>query len=38
MTSYINKCIIDITASKTITTCSNQKLCMTAEVHELLRT
>ncbi|KAK3510966.1 hypothetical protein QTP70_027795 [Hemibagrus guttatus] len=31
VTSYISKCIDDVTVSKTITTCSNQKPWMTAE-------
>ncbi|KAK3563396.1 hypothetical protein QTP86_024171 [Hemibagrus guttatus] len=31
------KCIDDLTVSKTITTCSNQKPWMTAEVHALLK-
>ncbi|KAK3521818.1 hypothetical protein QTP70_018552, partial [Hemibagrus guttatus] len=33
VTSYIGKCIDDVTVSKTITTHSNQKPWMTAEVH-----
>ncbi|KAK3569956.1 hypothetical protein QTP86_007786, partial [Hemibagrus guttatus] len=37
VTSYICKCIDDVTVSKTITTCSNQKLWMTAEVRALLK-
>ncbi|KAK3571338.1 hypothetical protein QTP86_007561 [Hemibagrus guttatus] len=37
VTSYIGKCIDDVTVSKTITTCSNQKPWMTAEVHALLK-
>ncbi|KAK3507128.1 hypothetical protein QTP70_007960 [Hemibagrus guttatus] len=36
-TSYIGKCIDDVTVSKTITTRSNQKPWMTAEVHALLK-
>ncbi|KAK1806963.1 hypothetical protein P4O66_005446, partial [Electrophorus voltai] len=38
VTGYISKCIDDVTVSKTITTCPNQKPWMTAEVHMLLRT
>lgn len=38
VTSYISKCIDDVTFSKTITTRSNQKPWMTAEVRALLRT
>ncbi|KAK3545229.1 hypothetical protein QTP70_002057 [Hemibagrus guttatus] len=37
VTSYIGKCIDDVTVSKTITTCSNQKPWMTAEVRALLK-
>ncbi|KAK3574928.1 hypothetical protein QTP86_019810, partial [Hemibagrus guttatus] len=37
VTSYISKCIDDVTVSKTITTCSNQKPWMTAEVRALLK-
>ncbi|KAK3545720.1 hypothetical protein QTP70_011351 [Hemibagrus guttatus] len=37
VTSYISKCINDVTVSKTITTLSNQKPWMTAEVHSLLK-
>ncbi|KAK3537276.1 hypothetical protein QTP70_007003 [Hemibagrus guttatus] len=37
VTSYIGKCIDDMTVYKTITTRSNQKLWMTAEVHALLK-
>ncbi|KAK3547969.1 hypothetical protein QTP70_001637 [Hemibagrus guttatus] len=37
VTSYISKCIDDVTISKSISTCSNQKPWMTAKVHELLR-
>ncbi|KAK3517436.1 hypothetical protein QTP70_010673 [Hemibagrus guttatus] len=37
VTSYIGKCIDDVTVSKTITTRSNQKLWMTAEVRALLK-
>ncbi|KAK3562007.1 hypothetical protein QTP86_023466 [Hemibagrus guttatus] len=37
VTSYIRKCINDVTVSKTITTHSNQKLWMTAEVRALLK-
>ncbi|KAK3559108.1 hypothetical protein QTP86_004097 [Hemibagrus guttatus] len=37
VTCYIGKCINDVTVSKTITTCSNQKPWMTAEVHALLK-
>ncbi|KAK3523934.1 hypothetical protein QTP70_016741, partial [Hemibagrus guttatus] len=37
VTSYISKCIDDVTVSKTITTCSNQKPWMTAEVCALLK-
>ncbi|KAK3549664.1 hypothetical protein QTP86_006540 [Hemibagrus guttatus] len=36
-TSYIGKCINDMTVSKTITTRSNQKPWMTAEVRALLK-
>ncbi|MCJ8748276.1 hypothetical protein PDJAM_G00163490 [Pangasius djambal] len=38
VTSSISKCIDDITVSKTITTRSNQKPWMTAEVRALLKT
>lgn len=38
VTSYISKCIDDVTFSKTITTRSNQKPWMTAEVRSLLNT
>ncbi|GAA6107150.1 piezo-type mechanosensitive ion channel component 1-like, partial [Tachysurus ichikawai] len=38
VTSYIGKCIDDVTVSKTITTRSNQKPWMTANVRALLRT
>ncbi|GAA6109013.1 uncharacterized protein LOC113663549 isoform X1, partial [Tachysurus ichikawai] len=38
VTSYIGKCIDDVTVSKTITTRSNQKPWMTANVRTLLRT
>ncbi|GAA6075769.1 piezo-type mechanosensitive ion channel component 1-like, partial [Tachysurus ichikawai] len=38
VTSYIGKCINDVTVSKTITTRSNQKPWMTANVRALLRT
>ncbi|MCI4376387.1 hypothetical protein PGIGA_G00187890 [Pangasianodon gigas] len=38
VTSYISKCIDDVTVSKTITTHSNQKPYMTAEVRALLGT
>ncbi|KAK1788023.1 hypothetical protein P4O66_016497 [Electrophorus voltai] len=38
VTGYISKCIDDVTVSKTIITCPNQKLWMTAEVRVLLRT
>ncbi|GAA6103466.1 complement C3-like [Tachysurus ichikawai] len=38
VTSYISKCIDDVTVSKTITTRSNQKPWMTANVRVLLRT
>ncbi|GAA6071252.1 uncharacterized protein LOC117746276 [Tachysurus ichikawai] len=38
VTSYIGKCIDDVTVSKTITTRSNQKLWMTAKLCALLRT
>ncbi|KAK3562934.1 hypothetical protein QTP86_011610 [Hemibagrus guttatus] len=37
VTSYISKCIDDMTISKSITTCSNQKPWMTAKVHALLK-
>ncbi|KAK3509846.1 hypothetical protein QTP70_014800, partial [Hemibagrus guttatus] len=37
VTSYVGKCIDDVTVSKTITTCSNQKPWMTAEVRALLK-
>ncbi|KAK3515310.1 hypothetical protein QTP70_013457 [Hemibagrus guttatus] len=37
VTSYISKCIDDVTVSKTITTRSNQKPWMTAEAHALLK-
>ncbi|KAK1787521.1 hypothetical protein P4O66_016022 [Electrophorus voltai] len=37
VTGYISKCI-DVTVSKTITSCPNQKPWMTAEVRMLLRT
>ncbi|KAI4882186.1 hypothetical protein NFI96_024769 [Prochilodus magdalenae] len=37
VTSYIGKCIDDVTVSKTITTCPNQKPWMTAEVRALLK-
>ncbi|KAK3555076.1 hypothetical protein QTP86_007974 [Hemibagrus guttatus] len=37
VTSYISKCIDDVTVSKTITTRSNQKPWMTAEVGALLK-
>ncbi|KAK3544427.1 hypothetical protein QTP86_011168 [Hemibagrus guttatus] len=37
VTNYIGKCIDDVTVSKTITTRSNQKLWMTAEVRALLK-
>ncbi|KAK3517603.1 hypothetical protein QTP70_012957 [Hemibagrus guttatus] len=37
VTSYIGKCIDDVTVSKTITTHSNQKPWMTAEVRALLK-
>ncbi|KAK3562816.1 hypothetical protein QTP86_009973 [Hemibagrus guttatus] len=37
VTSYIGKCIDDMTVYKTITTRSNQKPWMTAEVHALLK-
>ncbi|KAK3567736.1 hypothetical protein QTP86_024052, partial [Hemibagrus guttatus] len=37
VTSYIDKCIDDVTVSKTITTRSNQKPWMTAEVCALLK-
>ncbi|KAK3516331.1 hypothetical protein QTP70_009387 [Hemibagrus guttatus] len=37
VTSYIGKCIDDVTVSKTITTRSNQKPWMTAKVHVLLK-
>ncbi|KAK3570014.1 hypothetical protein QTP86_009166 [Hemibagrus guttatus] len=37
LTSYISKCIDDVTISKTITTHSNQKPWMTAEVCALLK-
>ncbi|KAK3557060.1 hypothetical protein QTP70_024464 [Hemibagrus guttatus] len=37
VTSYIGKCIDDVTVSKTITTRSNQKPWMTAEVSALLK-
>ncbi|KAI5629970.1 gastrula zinc finger protein XlCGF28.1-like [Silurus asotus] len=38
VTSYIGKCIDDVTTSKTITICSNQKPWMTAKVRALLKT
>ncbi|KAK3537570.1 hypothetical protein QTP70_014366 [Hemibagrus guttatus] len=37
VTGYIGKCIDDVTVSKTVTTCSNQKPWMTAEVCALLK-
>ncbi|KAK3523558.1 hypothetical protein QTP70_002468 [Hemibagrus guttatus] len=37
VTSYISKCIDDVTISKSITTHSNQKPWMTAKVHVLLK-
>ncbi|KAK3507617.1 hypothetical protein QTP70_030788 [Hemibagrus guttatus] len=37
LTSYIGKCIDDVTVSKNITTCSNQKRWMTAVVRALLK-
>ncbi|KAF7699814.1 hypothetical protein HF521_002772 [Silurus meridionalis] len=37
VTSYISKCIDDMTISKTITTGSNQKPYMTAKVHAQLK-
>ncbi|KAI4881767.1 hypothetical protein NFI96_000364 [Prochilodus magdalenae] len=37
VTSYIGKCIDDVTVSKTITTRPNQKQWMTAEVRALLK-
>ncbi|KAK3505960.1 hypothetical protein QTP70_018981 [Hemibagrus guttatus] len=37
VTRYISKCIDYMTISKTITTCSNQKLWMTLKVHALLK-
>ncbi len=37
-TAYIKKCIDDVTVTKTITTCANQKPWMTAEVRGLLKT
>ncbi|KAK3531636.1 hypothetical protein QTP70_025878 [Hemibagrus guttatus] len=37
VTSYISKCIDVVTISKSITTCSNQKLWMTAKVCVLLK-
>ncbi|KAK3511365.1 hypothetical protein QTP70_005288 [Hemibagrus guttatus] len=37
MTSYIGKCIDDVTVSKTITICSTQKPWMNAEVRALLK-
>ncbi|KAK3528739.1 hypothetical protein QTP70_011205 [Hemibagrus guttatus] len=37
VTSYIGKCIDDVTVFKTITTRSNQKRWMTAEVCDLLK-
>ncbi|KAK3551765.1 hypothetical protein QTP70_025401, partial [Hemibagrus guttatus] len=37
VTSYIEKCIDDVTVSKTITTHSNQKPWMTAKVRALLK-
>ncbi|KAI4899212.1 hypothetical protein NFI96_005201 [Prochilodus magdalenae] len=37
VTSYISKCIDDVTVSKTITTRPNQKPWMTAEVRALLK-
>ncbi len=38
VTAYIKNCIDDVTVTKTITTCANQKPWMTAEVRELLKT
>jgi len=38
VTSYISKCIDDVTHVKTITTRANQKPWLTGEVHRLLRT
>lgn len=38
VTSYISTCISDVRASKTIITCTTQKLWLTAEMWELLRT
>ncbi|KAK3507849.1 hypothetical protein QTP70_001424, partial [Hemibagrus guttatus] len=37
VTNYIGKCIDNVIVSKTITTCSNQKPWMTAEVRALLK-
>ncbi|KAI5088080.1 gastrula zinc finger protein XlCGF28.1-like [Silurus meridionalis] len=37
VTSYISKCVDDVTISKTITTRSNQKPWITANVHVLLK-
>ncbi|KAL0159079.1 hypothetical protein M9458_047155, partial [Cirrhinus mrigala] len=37
VTAYIKKCIDDVTVTKTITTCANQKPWMTAEVRGLLK-
>ncbi|KAK3536811.1 hypothetical protein QTP86_025588 [Hemibagrus guttatus] len=37
VTSYISKCIDDVTISKSITTCSNQKPWMTAKVCALMK-
>ncbi len=38
VTAYIKKCMDDVTVTKTITTCANQKPWMTAEVCGLLKT
>ena len=38
VTAYIKKCIDGVTVTKIITTHANQKMCMTAEVHWLLKT
>ncbi len=38
VTAYIKKCMDDVTVTKTVTTCANQKPWMTAEVRGLLKT
>ncbi|KAL0194797.1 hypothetical protein M9458_008369, partial [Cirrhinus mrigala] len=37
VTAYINKCTEDVTVTKTITVCANQKPWMTGEVYRLLK-